>query len=195
MKDLNWYDAAIGRSWLRIRIRRCEFSSRRKTNRNGSPTSTDPLDTVEMATPRPRDDSYLSQLTTLDAKRNALAADVRRLTDQEASGPAKTATFTWITTATEIELDGWLTLSDEDFIDSVKAKGPAHSADDLEQASYSRAFYYGNGALQVVAAFDHFILDSLIFDWVRYAFWTKLQFHTPFTWIKRFAEGFGRAPN
>ncbi|PRP81002.1 hypothetical protein PROFUN_11154 [Planoprotostelium fungivorum] len=46
-------------------------------------------------TPRPRDDSYLSELPTIDAKRNALAADVRRLTTQQ------------------------------DFIDSVKAKGPA----------------------------------------------------------------------
>ncbi|PRP83327.1 hypothetical protein PROFUN_09308 [Planoprotostelium fungivorum] len=55
---------------------------------------------VEMATPRPRDDSYLRTLTTIDAKRNALAADVRRLTTQ-ASGSAKTATFDWIETASQ----------------------------------------------------------------------------------------------
>ncbi|PRP76602.1 hypothetical protein PROFUN_15011 [Planoprotostelium fungivorum] len=104
-------------------------------------------------------------------------------------------------TATTGAGHGWLILSNQVFIDSVKAKGPTQTADDLEQASYSRAFYYGwqlqsvNRALQIVAAFDHFILNSLVFDWVQYAFWTKLQFHRPFTWIKRFAKGFGRAPN
>ncbi|PRP82014.1 hypothetical protein PROFUN_03704 [Planoprotostelium fungivorum] len=125
-------------------------------------------------------------------------------------------------TETTFQLDIWLTLSDEDFIDSVKAKGPAHSADHRRPRTsiilpsvllwvaitmyiidmvHVKEFIGDttqtavNGALQVVAAFDHFILDSLIFDWVRYAFWTKLQFHRPFTWIKRFAEGFGRAPN
>ncbi|PRP84633.1 hypothetical protein PROFUN_07883 [Planoprotostelium fungivorum] len=144
-----------------------------------------------MATPRPRDDSYLRTLTTIDAKRGVLAADIRRLTDQEASGPAKTATAAWIyNTSTEGELNLWLTLSDQAFIDSVKAKDPRQPEfiGDRTQTAV-------NGALQVVAAFDHFILDSLIFDWLRYAFWTKLQFHRPFTWIKRFAEGFGRAPN
>ncbi|PRP82955.1 hypothetical protein PROFUN_06732 [Planoprotostelium fungivorum] len=75
-----------------------------------------------MTTPRPRDVSDLSQLTIIDAKRHALAADVRRLTDQEASGPAKAATGTWINTATEIELDIWLTLSDQAFIDAVNSK-------------------------------------------------------------------------
>ncbi|PRP72952.1 hypothetical protein PROFUN_16941, partial [Planoprotostelium fungivorum] len=90
----------------------------------------------EMATPCPRDDSYLRTTTTIDTKRNALAADVRRLTDQEASGPAKTATFDWIETATDRQLDGWLTFSNQAFIDSVKAKGPAVPVDSREQPQF-----------------------------------------------------------
>jgi len=90
-----------------------------------------------MATPRPRDDSYLRGLTTIDAKRDVLAADVRRLTTQQVRGAAKAATVTWITTATEIELDLWLTFSDEDFIDAVKAKGPAQPGlDSREQSQF-----------------------------------------------------------
>ncbi|PRP80479.1 hypothetical protein PROFUN_11701 [Planoprotostelium fungivorum] len=86
------------RTRLRIPIRRCEFSSLNETREEENTSRS--KDSVEMATPRPRDDSYLSGLPTIDAKRSALAADVRRLTDEEASGPLG-------------------------FIDSVKAKGPA----------------------------------------------------------------------
>ncbi|PRP85770.1 hypothetical protein PROFUN_05962 [Planoprotostelium fungivorum] len=91
---------------------------------------------AEMATPRPRDDSYFRTITTIDALSNALAADVRRLTDQEASGPAKAATFYWIETATDRQLDGWLTFSNQAFIDSVKAKGPAVPAYSREQPQF-----------------------------------------------------------
>ncbi|PRP73037.1 hypothetical protein PROFUN_17035 [Planoprotostelium fungivorum] len=77
-----------------------------------------------MATSRPRDDSYLRTLTTLDAKRNALAADVDQLPDQPVGGAAKAATAAWIETATERELNLWTKFSDQAFIDAVKAKGP-----------------------------------------------------------------------
>ncbi|PRP73077.1 hypothetical protein PROFUN_16938, partial [Planoprotostelium fungivorum] len=119
---------------LEIRIRNETREEENKQKRITNHTSRC-KDTVEMATDRPRDDSYLSQLTTIDAKRDVLAADVRRLTTQQVRGAAKAATVTWITTATEIELDLWLTFSDEDFIDAVKAKGPAQTAGDTALAA------------------------------------------------------------
>ncbi|PRP74793.1 hypothetical protein PROFUN_06654 [Planoprotostelium fungivorum] len=85
---------------VHIRIRRSEFSSLSETRR--------------------QHDLGLDHVGhTVDA------ADVRRLITQ-VSGPAKTATGTWIynTATQEGELDFWLTLSDEEFIDAVKAKGP-----------------------------------------------------------------------
>ncbi|PRP73602.1 hypothetical protein PROFUN_16598 [Planoprotostelium fungivorum] len=86
-----------------------------------------------MTTPsRPRNDLYLKGLKTTNDKRDVLAADVRRLTDEEANGAAKMATFAWITTASDIELDGCLTLSKEAFIDAVKAKGPTTADGDRE---------------------------------------------------------------
>ncbi|PRP83329.1 hypothetical protein PROFUN_09310 [Planoprotostelium fungivorum] len=91
-----------------------------------------------MATSRPRDDSYLRTLTTIDAKRDVLAADVRRLTTQQAGGAAKAATAAWIcNTSTEGELNLWLTLTDEDFIDAVKAKGPPNRTP-ADQASIAK---------------------------------------------------------
>ncbi|PRP74095.1 hypothetical protein PROFUN_08719 [Planoprotostelium fungivorum] len=71
-------------SWLRIRIRRCKFSSERAKKTNGHDTTSRSKDTV--------------------------------------GGAAKAATVTWITTATEIELDLWLTFSEKDFIDAANGK-------------------------------------------------------------------------
>ncbi|PRP76690.1 hypothetical protein PROFUN_14959 [Planoprotostelium fungivorum] len=79
------------------------------------------------------------------AKRDALAADVDRLPDQEAIRPAKTATGTWIEIATERELNLSLKLSDQAFIDSVKAKGPAQPAgvqEKIDQAARDYPLFY-----------------------------------------------------
>ncbi|PRP78705.1 aquaporin-4 [Planoprotostelium fungivorum] len=129
---------------LSTKFRSCFGSHSQKR----SPTSTDPLDTVHMTTPsRPRNDLFLKGLKTTDNKRDVLAADVRRLTDEEARGAAKIATFTWIETASERELNGWLIFSDQEFID-VKAKGPTTQATTtrykrlcLEEISENKRFH------------------------------------------------------
>ncbi|PRP76895.1 retrotransposon nucleocapsid protein [Planoprotostelium fungivorum] len=117
-------ESSLGGAGLRVRVFFAE-RAKKKTNHHTSRSK----DTVEIATSRPRSNSDLRTLTTIDAKRDALAADVRRLTDQEASGPAKAATSEWIETATDRQLDTWITFSHQAFIDAVKAKGPAQPAD------------------------------------------------------------------
>ncbi|PRP73265.1 nucleoid DNA-binding protein [Planoprotostelium fungivorum] len=78
-----------------------------------------------MTTPsRPRNDLYLKGLKTTNNKRDVLAADLKGLTNGEVNGAAKMATAAWIQTASDMELDICLTLSKEEFIDAVKAKGP-----------------------------------------------------------------------
>ncbi|PRP82941.1 hypothetical protein PROFUN_06718 [Planoprotostelium fungivorum] len=74
-----------------------------------------------------------ADLKTTNNKRDVLAANLRRLTDEEADGPNKVATAAWITTASERELNGWLTFSKQAFIDAVKAKGPTTQASGIKQ--------------------------------------------------------------
>ncbi|PRP75847.1 hypothetical protein PROFUN_14383 [Planoprotostelium fungivorum] len=97
-----------------------------------------------MTTPsRPRNDLFLKGLKTTNNKRDVLAADVTRLTDEEAEGSAKTATFAWIETASERELNGWLTLSDRAFIDAVKAKGHVQPPNQGAHRAECRGYHYG----------------------------------------------------
>ncbi|PRP74704.1 hypothetical protein PROFUN_16150 [Planoprotostelium fungivorum] len=138
---------------------------RKRAKRNTNHTSRS-QDTIEMATSRPRNDSYLRTLTTIDTKRDVLAADVRRLTTQQAGGAAKAATAAWIyNMSTEGELNIWLTFSDEDFVDAVKAKGPHNLV--IVFAVIVLAFSVGSAILSWFFGSDNFARFNTIYNFLK----------------------------